>query len=87
MTDTQKSFRRIWKKFIGWTSMLLVGAVGVMIFAANWQLNAAQQRAVATEATLAATITDREAQIAILRTALNRTTSDLSTRESLIVCT
>ena len=36
---------------------VLVGAVGVMIFAANWQLNAAQQRAVATEATLAATIT------------------------------
>ena len=48
MTDTQKSFRRIWKKFIGWTSMLLVGAVGIMIVAANWQLNAAQQRAVAT---------------------------------------
>jgi outer membrane protein OmpA-like peptidoglycan-associated protein len=85
MTDTQKSsFRRIWKKFIGWTSMLLVGAVGVMIFAANWQLNAAQQRAVATEATLAATITDREAQIGILRNALNRTTTDLSSRESLI---
>ncbi len=28
MTDTQQSFRRIWKKFIGCTSMLLVGAVG-----------------------------------------------------------
>jgi len=84
MTDTQKSFRRIWKKFIGWTSMLLVGAVGIMIVAANWQLNAAQQRAVATEATLAATVVDRDAQIAILRNALNRTTSDLSSRESLI---
>ena len=84
MTDTQRAFRRIWKKFIGWTSMLLVAALGVIIFTANWQLNAAQQRAVATEATLAATITDREAQIAILRNALNRTTSDLSSRESLI---
>jgi len=80
MTDTQKSFRRIWKKFIGWTSMLLVAALGVIIFTANWQLNATQQRAAATEATLA----DREAQIAILRNALNRTTSDLSSRESLI---
>ena len=81
MTDTQKSsFRRIWKKFIGWTSMLLVAALGVVIFTANWQLNATQQHAAATEATLA----DREAQIAILRNALNRTTSDLSSRESLI---
>src|SRR6188474_1817268 len=80
MTDTQKTFRRIWKKFIGWTSMLLVAALGVIIFTANWQLNATQQHAAATEATLA----DREAQIAILRNALNRTTSDLSSRESLI---
>jgi outer membrane protein OmpA-like peptidoglycan-associated protein len=80
MTDTQKTFRRIWKKFIGWTSMLLVAALGVIIFTANRQLNATQQHAAATEATLA----DREAQIAILRNALNRTTSDLSSRESLI---
>jgi len=84
MTEKQKSFRRIWKKFIGWTSMVMVVAVGVMIFAANWQLNAAQQHAAATEAKLTATIADQEAQLTILRTALNRTTSDLSSRESLI---
>jgi outer membrane protein OmpA-like peptidoglycan-associated protein len=84
MTEKQNSFRRIWKKFIGWTSMLLVAALAVMMFTANIRLNATQQQAVATEATLAATVADREAQIAILRNALNRTTSDLSTRESLI---
>jgi outer membrane protein OmpA-like peptidoglycan-associated protein len=80
MTEKQKAFRRIWKKFIGWTSLVLAAGVGVMIFTANWQLNAAQQKAIATEATIA----DRDAQITILRNALNRTTSDLSSRESLI---
>ena len=80
MTEKQISFRRIWKKFIGWTSILLAAALGVIIFTANWQLNATQRQAAETEATLA----DREAQIAILRHALNQTTSDLSTRESLI---
>jgi outer membrane protein OmpA-like peptidoglycan-associated protein len=84
MTEKQKTFRRIWKKFIGWTSLVMVGAVGVMIFAANWQLNAAQQHAATTEAKLTATIADQEAQMAILRNALSRTTSDLSSRESLI---
>jgi len=80
MTDKLTTFRRIWKKFIGWTSILLVAALGVIVFTANWQLNATQRQAAETEATLA----DREAQIAILRHALNQTTSDLSTRESLI---
>jgi outer membrane protein OmpA-like peptidoglycan-associated protein len=80
MTEKMKSFRRIWKKFIGWTSMLLVAALGVIMFGANWQLHAAQKQAVASHAKLA----DRDAQITILRNALNRTTSDLSTRESLI---
>jgi outer membrane protein OmpA-like peptidoglycan-associated protein len=80
MSDKLNTFRRIWKKFVGWTSLLLVGAVGVLILAANFRLNAAER----TEATLAATIADQEAQITILRTALNRTTSDLSSRESLI---
>jgi outer membrane protein OmpA-like peptidoglycan-associated protein len=84
MTETQKSFRRIWKKFIGWTSMLLVAAVGVMILTANLRLQAIQQQSAATEAKLAATIVDRETQIAILQNALNRTTSDLSSRESLV---
>jgi outer membrane protein OmpA-like peptidoglycan-associated protein len=84
MTETQKPFRRTWKKFIGWTSMLLVAAVGVMVLMANLRLQAIQQQSAATEATLAATIVDRETQIAILQNALNRTTSDLSSRESLV---
>ncbi len=84
MTEKQTSFGRIWKKFIGWTSMLLVAAVGVMILMANLRLHAIQQQSAATEATLAATIVDRETQIAILQNALNRTTSDLSSRESLV---
>jgi outer membrane protein OmpA-like peptidoglycan-associated protein len=80
----QTSFRRIWKKFIGWTSILLAGAVGVMMLMTTLRLHAFQQRSAATEAKLAATIVDREAQIAILQNALNRTSSDLSSRESLI---
>jgi outer membrane protein OmpA-like peptidoglycan-associated protein len=84
MSETQKSFRRIWKKFIGWTSMLLVAAVGVMMLTANLRLQAIQQQSAAAEAKLAATIADRETQITILQNALNRTTSDLSSRESLI---
>jgi outer membrane protein OmpA-like peptidoglycan-associated protein len=84
MTEKQKSFRRIWKKFIGWTSLLLVAVLGVMILMTNRGLEAFQQQSAATEAKFAATITDREAQIAILHNALNRTTSDLSSRESLI---
>lgn len=84
MTEKQKSFRRIWKTFIGWTSLLLAAAVGVMILMANLRLNAFQQQSAAAEATLAATIVDRETQIAILQNALNRTTSDLSSRESLV---
>ena len=80
MSEKQTSFRRIWKKFIGWTSILLTVSVGVIILIADRQLNALQQHAAATEATLA----DREAQLTILRNALNRTTSDLSSRESLI---
>jgi outer membrane protein OmpA-like peptidoglycan-associated protein len=50
----------------------------------NLRLHAFQQQSAATEAKLAATIVDREAQITILQNALNRTTSDLSSRESLI---
>src|SRR5262245_43240727 len=84
MTEKLKSFRRIWKKFIGWTSLLAVAAVGVMILMANLRLQAIQQQSTATEAKLGATILDRDAQIAILQNALNRTTSDLSSRESLI---
>lgn len=84
MTEKLKTFRRIWKKVVGWTSLVLVGAVGVMIFAANWKLNASQQHIAATEAKLAATIADRDAQITILRNALNRTTTDVTSRESLI---
>lgn len=84
MTEKQNSFRRIWKKFIGWTSMLLVAVAGVMILMASLRLEALQQHSAATEAKLAATIADRETQIAILQNALNRTTSDLSSRESLI---
>jgi outer membrane protein OmpA-like peptidoglycan-associated protein len=84
MSDRLNTFRRIWKTFVGWTSLVLVAAVGLMMFAATWQLKAAQQHAAATEAQLAATIADRDAQITILRHALNRTTSDLSSRESLI---
>ena len=84
MTDKLQSFRRIWKKFIGWMSLLLVAAVGVIVITANWQLKAAERHAVETEAQLAVKIADRDAQIAILRNALNRTTSDLSSRESLI---
>ena len=84
MTETQKSFRRIWKKFIGWTSMLLVAIVAAMVFMANLRLQAVQQQLAATEATLASRLSEREAQIAILQNALNRTTSDLSSRESLI---
>ena len=84
MSEKQTSFRRIWKKFVGWTSMLLVAAVGVMILVANMQLQAIQERSASTEAKLAAAIVDREAQITILQNALNRTTSDLSSRESLI---
>jgi outer membrane protein OmpA-like peptidoglycan-associated protein len=84
MTEKQTSFRRIWKQLIGWTSMLLVAVVGVMILGANLRLYAIQQQSAATEAKLAATVVDREAQIAILQNALNRTTSDLSSRESLI---
>ena len=34
MTEKQTSFRRIWKKFIGWTSIVLVAALGVIIFSA-----------------------------------------------------
>ena len=55
-----------------------------MILMANLRLNASQQRSAAVEAQLAATIVDREAQIAILQNALHRTTSDLSSRESLV---
>jgi outer membrane protein OmpA-like peptidoglycan-associated protein len=84
MTEKQKSFRRIWKKFIGWTSLLLAAAVGVMMLMTNLRLHAFQQQSAATETRLAATIVDREAQITILQNALNRTTSDLSSRESLI---
>ena len=84
MTEKPKTFRRIWKKFIGWTSMLLVAAVAVMILMANLRLHAIQQQSAANEAKLAATIADREVQITILQNALNRTTSDLSSRESLI---
>jgi outer membrane protein OmpA-like peptidoglycan-associated protein len=84
MTEKQTSFRRIWKKFIGWTSMLLVALVAAMVFMANLRLQAVKQQSAATEATLAARLSDRETQIAILQNALNRTTSDLSTRESLI---
>ena len=84
MTEKQTSFRRIWKKFIGWTSMLMVALVGAMVFMANLRLQAVKQQSAATEATLAARLSDRETQIAILQNALNRTTSDLSTRESLI---
>jgi outer membrane protein OmpA-like peptidoglycan-associated protein len=84
MTEKLKSLRRVWKKFIGWTSMLLVGAVAVMMLMTNLRASALQQQSVATEAKLSATIVDREAQIAILQNALNRTTSDLSSRESLI---
>ena len=84
MTEKQKSFRRIWKKFIGWTSLLLAAAVGVMILMANLRLHALEQRSASAEAKQAATIVDREAQITILQNALNRTTSDLSSRESLI---
>jgi outer membrane protein OmpA-like peptidoglycan-associated protein len=84
MTETQTSFRRIWKKFIGWTSMLLVAMVAAMVFMANLRLQAVKQQSAATEATLAARLADRETQIAILQNALNRTTSDLSSRESLI---
>lgn len=84
MTEKQTSFRRIWKKFIGWTSMLLVAIVGAMVFMANLRLQAVQQQLAATEATLAARLNERETQIAILQNALSRTTSDLSSRESLI---
>ena len=84
MTEKQTSFRRIWKKFIGWTSMLLVALVAAMVFMANLRLQAVKQQSAATEATLAARLSDRETQIAILQNALTRTTSDLSTRESLI---
>ena len=84
MTEKQTSFRRIWKKFIGWTSMLLVAIVAAMVFMANLRLQAVQQQLAATEATLASRLSEREAQIAILQNALNRTTSDLSSRESLI---
>src|SRR5262245_65189131 len=82
--EKQTSFRRIWKKFIGWTSLLLVVVVAIMLFTANWQLKAAKKHATESEAKFAATIADRDAQITILRNALNRTTSDLSSRESLI---
>jgi outer membrane protein OmpA-like peptidoglycan-associated protein len=74
------TFRRIWKKFIGWTSILLALTIGVIIFFADRQLNALQQQAAVTESKLA----DREAQLAILQNALNQTTTDLSSRESLI---
>ena len=84
MTEKQTSFRRMWKKFIGWTSMLLVALVFAMVFMANLRLQAVKQQSAATEATLAARLADRETQIAILQNALNRTTSDLSSRESLI---
>ena len=84
MTEKLKSFRRIWKKFIGWTSLLLAAVLGVMMVMTNRGLEAFHQQSAATEATLAARIADREAQIAILQNALNRTTSDLSSRESLI---
>ena len=76
--------RRFWKKFIGWTSILLALSVGIMIFMSDRQLNALQQQSAATESKLAARVADREAQITILQNALNRTTSDLSSRESLI---
>jgi outer membrane protein OmpA-like peptidoglycan-associated protein len=84
MTEKQTTFRRIWKKFIGWTSLLLVAVLGVMMLMTNLRLDAFQQQSTATEAKLAATVADREAQIAVLQNALNRTTSDLSSRESLI---
>ena len=84
MTEKQTSFRRIWKTFIGWTSLVLVAVVGLMVLVANLRLQAIQQQSVASDAKFAATIADRETQIAILQHALNRTTSDLSSRESLI---
>ena len=84
LTAKRSAFRRIWKKFIGWTSLALVGVVAVMLFTANWQLKAAQKHATESEAKFAATLADRDAQITILRNALNRTTSDLGSRESLI---
>jgi len=84
LATKRPAFRRIWKKFIGWTSLVLVAVVGVMLFTANWQLKAAQKHATESEAKFAATIADRDAQITILRNALNRTTSDLGSRESLI---
>src|SRR5262245_37792354 len=55
-----------------------------MMLMTSLRLNAFQQQATATEAKLAATIVDREAQIAILQNALTRTISDLTIRESLI---
>ena len=84
MTEKPKSFRRIWTKIVRWTSLALVAVIGVMLFTANWALKAAQRQATASEAKFAATMADRDAQITILRNALNRTTSDLSSRESLI---
>jgi hypothetical protein len=68
MTEKQTSFRRIWKKFIGWTSMVLVAVVGTMILVANLRLQAIQQRSAATEATLAATIADRDTTVLDKRT-------------------
>src|SRR5262245_61538890 len=84
MTEKQKPFRRIWKKFIGWTSFLLAAVLGLMMVLTNLGLEAFQQQSAATQAKLAATFADRDAQIAILHNAVNQTTSDLSSRESLI---
>ena len=88
LDDTHRSpktsFRRMWKKFIGWTSIVLTVSVGLMVLISDRQLKAAQQQAAATESKLVATLADRETQIAILQNALNRTNSDLSSRESLI---
>jgi outer membrane protein OmpA-like peptidoglycan-associated protein len=81
---TQTAFRRIWKKVIGWTSMALTLTVGIMILLADRHAQAVQQQTAATEAKLVATLADREAQLTILRNALDRTTSDLSSRESLL---
>ena len=54
MTEKQTSFRRIWKKFVGWTSLLLVAVLGVMMLMTNLRLEAFHQQSAATETKLAA---------------------------------